>query len=87
RVPKFGHYTIWKFTKDASALKQMAACDFEDLLQCSLPCFEGLLPTAADNKIVQDLLFILSTWHRFAKLQIHTDTMLNIFSGVMKEAG
>lgn len=33
RVPKFGCYTIRKFTKDASALKQMAACDFEDLLQ------------------------------------------------------
>lgn len=33
RIPKFGHYTIRKFMKDASALKQMAAHDFEDLLQ------------------------------------------------------
>ncbi|PBK88273.1 hypothetical protein ARMGADRAFT_1034231 [Armillaria gallica] len=29
---KFGCYTIHKFTKDVSALKQMAVCDFEDLL-------------------------------------------------------
>ncbi|KAK0430950.1 hypothetical protein EV421DRAFT_1912371 [Armillaria borealis] len=73
--------------KDASALKQMAACDFKDLLQCALPCFEGLLPSATDNKTIQDLLFILGTWHGFAKLWMHTDTTIKIFGGVMKEAG
>ncbi|KAK0496703.1 hypothetical protein EDD18DRAFT_1073804 [Armillaria luteobubalina] len=86
RVPKFGRYTIRKFTKDVSALKQMAARDFEDLLQCALPCFEGILPPS-DDRIVQDLLFILGTWHGFAKLRMHTDTSLKVFGGVTKEAG
>ncbi|PBK86076.1 hypothetical protein ARMGADRAFT_872940, partial [Armillaria gallica] len=52
-----------------------------------LPCFEGLFPTSADNKIVQDLLFILRAWHGLAKLCMHTDTSLKVFGGVTKEAG
>ncbi|KAK0437054.1 hypothetical protein EV421DRAFT_1739254 [Armillaria borealis] len=86
-VPKFGCYMIRKFTKDVSGLKQMAARDFEDLLQCVLPCFEGLFLMSADNKIVQDLLFILGAWHGLAKLCMHTDTSLKVFGGVTKEAG
>ncbi len=73
--------------KDVSGLKQMAACDFKDLLRCMLPCFEGLFLTSADNKIVQDLLFILRAWHGLAKLHMHTDTSLKVFGGVTKEAG
>ncbi len=65
----------------------MAAHDFEDLLQCTLSCFKGLFPTSANNKIVQDLLFILGAWHGLAKLCMHTDTSLKVFGGVTKEAG
>jgi hypothetical protein len=33
RVPTFGRGTIRLFHKNASAMKKLAACDYEDLLQ------------------------------------------------------
>jgi hypothetical protein len=35
RVPTFGRDTICRFSGNASALKKLAAQDFEDLLQVS----------------------------------------------------
>ena len=32
-IPTFGHGTIRRFHENASAMKKLAACDFEDLLQ------------------------------------------------------
>ena len=32
----FGRGTIWRFSKNASAMKNIAARDFEDLLQVTL---------------------------------------------------
>jgi hypothetical protein len=34
-VPTFGHATIRRFTNNASAMKKLAARNFEDLLQVS----------------------------------------------------
>ncbi|KAG1816305.1 uncharacterized protein BJ212DRAFT_1271885 [Suillus subaureus] len=42
-----------------------------------MPVFESLLPD--DNSIILDLLFELSTWHAFGKLQMHTKTTLHHF--------
>ncbi|KAF9219982.1 hypothetical protein BS17DRAFT_716074, partial [Gyrodon lividus] len=73
--PTFGRGTIWWFHKNASAMKRLAAQDFEDLLQCALPVFKGLLP-AYHNNIILNLLFDLATWHALAKLCLHTDHSL-----------
>ncbi|KAG2129235.1 uncharacterized protein EDB93DRAFT_1256297 [Suillus bovinus] len=70
--------TIRRFNSNASSMKHLAACDFEDLLQCALPVFEALLP-GRHAKIVQDLLFNLATWHGYAKLRMHTEDTLKFF--------
>ncbi|KIK33637.1 hypothetical protein CY34DRAFT_18247 [Suillus luteus UH-Slu-Lm8-n1] len=77
-MPTFGRETIRKFHTNALAMKRLAARDFEDLLHCVLPIFEGLLPDD-DNKMVLDLLFDLATWHGFTKLHMHTEDTLNFF--------
>ncbi|KAJ3574156.1 hypothetical protein NP233_g1956 [Leucocoprinus birnbaumii] len=58
-IPLFGRNTIWRFSKNASAMNKLAGCDFEDLLQCSILVFNGLLP-GIHNKRIMDLLFCLS---------------------------
>ncbi|KAG2049640.1 hypothetical protein BDR06DRAFT_893440, partial [Suillus hirtellus] len=63
----FGKEIIRKFNSNISAMKHLATRDFEDLLQCMLPVFEGLLP-GNDNTMVLDLLLDLATWYSFAKL-------------------
>ncbi|PPQ89051.1 hypothetical protein CVT25_006542, partial [Psilocybe cyanescens] len=72
QISTFGRGTIRKFSNNASGMKKLAARDFEDLLQCAIPVFEGLLPKKHDD-IVQDLLFELATWHGLAKLRLHTE--------------
>ena len=79
QIPTFK--SIRKFSNNASAMKKLAARDFEDLLQCAYPVFQGLLPEP-HNKTVLKLLFVLASWHAYAKLRIHTDTTL----GFLKEA-
>ncbi|KIK13775.1 hypothetical protein PISMIDRAFT_37028, partial [Pisolithus microcarpus 441] len=59
QVPTFGHDTIWCFWQNVSDLKQMAAHDFEDLLQCAIPIFSGLLPKLHNEQIIK-LLFVLA---------------------------
>ncbi|KAJ3531673.1 hypothetical protein NM688_g7541 [Phlebia brevispora] len=55
RVPSFGRDTIRRFVWNVSAMKAFAARDFEDLLQCIIPVFDGLLDEPY-NSIVIDLL-------------------------------
>lgn len=71
RVPTFGRDTVRRFTNNTSAMKKLGARDWEDILQCSLPVFEGLLDEPY-NTIVLDLLWALATWHALAKLRMHT---------------
>ena len=40
-----------------------------------MPVFEALLPPRHDV-VVLDMLFILCTWHAYAKLRLHTDSTL-----------
>ncbi|KAN0088931.1 hypothetical protein V8E55_005988 [Tylopilus felleus] len=86
RVPTFGCGTIRQFHKNASAMKCLAARDFEDLLQCAMPVFEGLLPSQ-HNEILLDMLFDLTTWHAFAKLQLHTEQTLELFEAATTYLG
>ena len=47
---------------------------------------EGLL-SEQDEKDVFDLVFILSTWHAYAKLRLHTDHTLASFDALTKPLG
>ncbi|XP_006456998.1 hypothetical protein AGABI2DRAFT_47183, partial [Agaricus bisporus var. bisporus H97] len=83
-VPSFGRSTIRRFRNDVSALKNVAARDFEDILQCAGPCFEGLFSATSkslDRKL-QQLIFVMAWWHASAKLRVHTDSSLHYFRGV-----
>jgi len=75
QVPTFGRDTIRRFSTNASAMKKLAGRDFEDLLQCAIPVFEGLLP-APHDELLADLLFTLASWHACAKLRLHTEMTL-----------
>jgi len=81
KISSFGRSTIRKFSNSVSEMKKFAARDFEDVLQCAGPCFEGLFPRSVDSQI-QDLLFIMACWHAFAKLRLHTDSSLDVFRGL-----
>ncbi|KIK20577.1 hypothetical protein PISMIDRAFT_105535, partial [Pisolithus microcarpus 441] len=69
--------TIQHFSKNCSEMKRMTTHDFEDLLQCAFPVFEGLL-SEAHNLSVLELLYTLCHWHGFAKLRMHTDKTLRV---------
>ncbi len=71
-VPVFGQSAIRSFQSNTSDLKKLAAHDFEDIILCSIPCFEGLLPEP-DNSIVLDLLYTICQFHSVAKLHMHTE--------------
>ncbi|KAJ3540488.1 hypothetical protein NMY22_g4264 [Coprinellus aureogranulatus] len=55
-VPTFNQ-TIRKFSTNVSQLRRRAARDYEDLLQCSIPAFQGLLPEPL-NELVLRLLYL-----------------------------
>ncbi|KAG6808398.1 hypothetical protein H0H92_004278 [Tricholoma furcatifolium] len=84
RISTFGRSTIRKFSNNVSEMKKLAGRDFEDILQCAGPCFEGFFRRKIDSKI-QDLLFIAAAWHASAKLRVHTDNTLDIFRGLTRE--
>ncbi|KAI0266031.1 hypothetical protein BGY98DRAFT_901678, partial [Russula aff. rugulosa BPL654] len=69
----FGRDTFRKITYNVSLMKQLAARDYEDILQCAIPAFECLLPKD-DNDAVLDLLFLMATFHTYVKLRLHTDS-------------
>jgi len=103
QVPTFGRDTIRRFGNNVSAMKKLAGRDFEDLLQvsyidllsssisltrsqCAIPTFEGLLPPP-HNDLLLDTLFVLATWHAYAKLRLHTETTLTFFERTTTELG
>ncbi|KIK32956.1 hypothetical protein CY34DRAFT_813946 [Suillus luteus UH-Slu-Lm8-n1] len=73
QVPTFGNGVIRKFANNTSEMKRLAARDFEDILQCAIPVFEGLFPTGHDA-VVQSLLYRFAQWHALAKLRLHTES-------------
>ncbi|KAG5637871.1 hypothetical protein H0H81_002834 [Sphagnurus paluster] len=75
QVPTFGHSTIRRFSDNVASLKKLAARNYEDLLQCAIPVFDGLL-NGDDNNTVVSLLFTLAEWHALGKLRLHTETSL-----------
>ncbi|KAI0057935.1 hypothetical protein BV25DRAFT_1872245 [Artomyces pyxidatus] len=84
-VPQFGT-AIRRFTRNCSEMKQMAAHDIENILQCLLPVFEDLLPEP-HNTDINRLIFVASHWHGLAKLRMHTDPTLEIQDAVTASLG
>ncbi|KAJ3524924.1 hypothetical protein NMY22_g10792 [Coprinellus aureogranulatus] len=85
-MPTFGKDTIRRFVNNVSEMKQLAARDFEDLLQCAIPAFEGLLPPPHNNRVLA-LLFTLGEWHGLAKLRQHTDHTLEMLDVLTTRMG
>ena len=50
--------------------------------QCTIPAFDGLFPNDDDNRSISVLLFLLATWHAYAKLRLHTDTTLEMLETI-----
>ncbi|KDR69150.1 hypothetical protein GALMADRAFT_230924 [Galerina marginata CBS 339.88] len=85
-VPTFGRSTIRRFGENASSMKKLAARNYEDLLQCAIPVFEGLLPEPHNDTILS-LLFTMGEWHTLGKLRMHTETSLNWFEQCTTDLG
>ncbi|TFK84679.1 hypothetical protein K466DRAFT_496126 [Polyporus arcularius HHB13444] len=75
-MPTFGRDRIRRFWNDVSARKKLAARDYEAFLMTIIPAYEGLLPLA-DEENVMDLLFELANWHALAKLRAHHEITLD----------
>ncbi|TFK61080.1 hypothetical protein BDN72DRAFT_805276 [Pluteus cervinus] len=86
QISTFGRGTIRRFTTNSAEMKKMAARDFEDLLQCSIPVFDRLLPEP-HNKRLMKLLYRTAEWHALAKLQMHTDSTISLFEQLTSEFG
>ncbi|KAF8835367.1 hypothetical protein BDN67DRAFT_1040256 [Paxillus ammoniavirescens] len=80
-IPTFGRDTIRRFRNNVSEMSRTAARDYEDILQCSIPVFEKLLPEPYNTQVLQ-LLFLLCHWHGLAKLRLHTDETLDTLATV-----
>ncbi|KAK0502621.1 hypothetical protein EDD18DRAFT_1347259 [Armillaria luteobubalina] len=61
QIAMVGQGTIRKFAENSAKMKKLAAQDFEDLLQCAIPAFYGLLPEPF-NGLLQTLLDKTSTY-------------------------
>ncbi|KAJ3792034.1 hypothetical protein GGU11DRAFT_750655 [Lentinula aff. detonsa] len=85
QVPAFGT-TIRRFLGNPSEMKKLAARNFEDLLQCAIPVFEGLFEGEHDERLLK-LLYRLAEWHTLAKLRMHSDTTLEWLETITKEVG
>ncbi|TBU51185.1 hypothetical protein BD310DRAFT_786414, partial [Dichomitus squalens] len=89
-IPTFGRGVIRSFGGNISAMKKLAARDFEQMLKvcqiCAMPVFEGLLPEPY-NSVILDLLFELSMWHAYAKLSLHTETSLCTLEAITVSLG
>jgi hypothetical protein len=67
-------------------MKKLGARDFEDLLQCAIPAFDGLF-SAEHNERVLKLLYRMAEWHSFAKLRMHTDPTIDHLERLTSEIG
>ncbi|KAF7292248.1 hypothetical protein MIND_01252200 [Mycena indigotica] len=86
QTPTFGVDTIRRFANNASEMKKLGARDFEDLLQCAIPAFNGLFPEPHNKRLLR-LLFRLAEWHSFAKLRMHTEPTIEHLRRLTSEMG
>ncbi|KAG9031058.1 hypothetical protein FS837_003120, partial [Tulasnella sp. UAMH 9824] len=74
-VKPFGRDTIRSFYRNVSDMKGFAARDYEDILQCIIPVFEGLLPSPYDGQVLS-ILYAMAGLASLASLRLHTETTL-----------
>ncbi|KAK7680031.1 hypothetical protein QCA50_016977 [Cerrena zonata] len=86
-MPSFCRSTIRKFHNNVSAMKKLAARDFEDILQCAIAVFDGLFEEPTHNKAIMDLLFVFTEWHANAKLRQHHTSTLTILNSLTRDLG
>ncbi|KAF9551238.1 hypothetical protein CPC08DRAFT_768761 [Agrocybe pediades] len=86
QISTFSRDTIRKFSENSSEMKKLAARDFEDLLQCAIPSFEGLLDEPHNRRLMK-LLYHTAEWHALAKLRMHTDTSLDLLESLTTQFG
>ncbi|KAH9480924.1 hypothetical protein JR316_0007527 [Psilocybe cubensis] len=86
QVSTFGNGTIRNFAENSSEMKKLAARNFEDLLQCAIPIFEGLFPDP-HNRQISKLLYRTAEWHGLAKMRIHTEGSLKLLDELTFEFG
>ncbi|KAK7679639.1 hypothetical protein QCA50_017351 [Cerrena zonata] len=86
QIPAFGS-SICRFDNNSSALKKLAARNYEDFLQCSMPVFEGLFDSPDHDRCIQDLLFVVAEWHANAKLRLHTNSTVKILEELTRTFG
>ncbi|KIK36743.1 hypothetical protein CY34DRAFT_93881 [Suillus luteus UH-Slu-Lm8-n1] len=84
QVPTYHSGVICRFANNTSEMKKLAARDFEDILQCAMPIFEGLFPTVHDAA-VQSLLYRFAEWHALAKLRLHSESTLAFLEETFKK--
>ncbi|KAL0577345.1 hypothetical protein V5O48_004644 [Marasmius crinis-equi] len=85
-VPTFGDGTIRRFKKETSKFSRFGGRDYEDALQCAMPCYEGLFPKELDD-LIQDVTFMFATYISYSSLRQHTDSTLATFATVTRELG
>ncbi|KAJ7851906.1 hypothetical protein B0H14DRAFT_3866186 [Mycena olivaceomarginata] len=85
-MPRFGRSTIRRFATNASEMKKLGARDFEDLLQCAIPAFDGPFPPEHNGRVLK-LLYRMAQWHACAKLRMHTDPTLEHLTKLTPEIG
>ncbi|KAG8958574.1 hypothetical protein FRC03_009004 [Tulasnella sp. 419] len=86
QIPPYGRDTIRRFHHNVSEMKKLAARDFEDILQCSIPVLEDLLPSP-HNQNIRRLLFAASNLHALCKLRMHTESTLIELEAAIKNYG
>ncbi|KAL0062179.1 hypothetical protein AAF712_010934 [Marasmius tenuissimus] len=87
RVPTFGDGTIRRFKSKVSSFTKFAGRDYQDALECAMPCFEGLFHDETLDEIMQDLLFTFATYKRYCNLRQHTDSTISSMKTTTSELG
>ncbi|KAJ8085123.1 hypothetical protein PM082_003907 [Marasmius tenuissimus] len=86
QVPPFGNGTIRRFKSKVSNFSKFAGRDYQDALECALPCWEGLFPDDLDS-LIQDLLFTFATYERYCNLRQHTDSTIGSMKTTTTQLG
>lgn len=85
-IPSFGRAVVRAFPSNICTLVQPTAHQYEDILQCAIPAFDGLLPSP-HNEVVIDLLYSMALWHGLAKLRQHSDETVLLLKHATKIMG
>ncbi|KAL0565335.1 hypothetical protein V5O48_016689 [Marasmius crinis-equi] len=85
-VPTFGDDTLRRFKKEVAKFSRFVGQDYEDALQCAMPCYEGLFPDEIDD-LIQDITFTFAMFLSYSSLRQHTDSTLATFRTVTKDLG